>query len=224
MDRFASADSRHRLLAVFGVVAFLGLAALPLGGWLFPGTDLAPRIGRESIWWAIGALVLVWVLRVERLPLASIGWRAPTWRSIAWGLAAALAMIATFMLSYAVIFPAFGLTMNRAAVASITHVPLWLQTATMVRAGVVEEIVFRGYVLERIEVLTGSKWIAGLASAAAFIAVHISAWGYAQLIVVAFGALILTVLYIRRRDLASNMLAHFLADFVGFMLARLQGA
>ena len=224
MNRLVLADSRARLLALFGVVAFLVLAAVPLGNLLLPGTDLAPRVGRESVWWAIGALVLVWVLRVERLPLSSIGWRTPTWRSVAWGFAAAVAMIVTFMLSYAVIFPAFGLTMNRAAVASITHVPLWLQTATMVRAGVVEEIVFRGYVLERIEALTGSRWIAGLASAGAFIAVHISGWGYAQLIVVAFGALILTLLYIRRRDLASNMLAHFLADFVGFMLARLQGA
>jgi hypothetical protein len=45
-----------------------------------------------------------------------------------------------------------------------------------------------------------------------------------QLIVVGFGAVILTELYLLRHDLASNMLAHFLTDFIGFLLARLQGA
>lgn len=114
--------------------------------------------------------------------------------------------------------------MNMSAVRGITHVPLWLQTATMVRAGIVEEIIFRGYAIERLAALIGSRTIAAIGSAAAFIAVHIGSWGYAQLIVVAFGALILTLLYLWRRDLGSNMVARFLTDFIGFMLARLQGA
>ena len=219
-----SSDNRHRRLAIIGLVILLALAALPLGRWLAPDDNLASRLVREAIWWAIGALVLLWVRRVEHLPFTSIGLRGLSLRGIGWGVAAALALIASFMVSYALIFPAFGLAMNQAAVASVTHLPLWLQTATMLRAGVVEEIVFRGYAIERIRTLTGSRWAAGLLSAGVFIAVHVGSWGYAQLIVVAFGAAILTMLYIWRRDLASNMIAHFLADFVGFMLARLQGA
>ncbi|MEG3122595.1 CPBP family intramembrane glutamic endopeptidase [Sphingomonas sp. GB1N7] len=221
MTRFIA--SRSRLLAAIGLVLALGLAALPLGMWISPGDDLSARIGREAIWWALGAFVLVWIVRVERLPLRSIGLRALRFKGVAWGVIAAIAMMATVMLSYAVIFPALGLQMNMKQVRSLTHVPLWLQTATMVRAGVVEEIIFRGYAIERIAMLTGSRWAGALLSAAAFIAVHISSWGYAQLIVVAFGAAILTALYLYRRDLGSNMLAHFLTDFVGFMLARLQG-
>ena len=96
------------------------------------------RLVREAIWWAIGALVLLWVWRVEHLPFASIGIRGLSLWGIGWGIAAALAMIASFMVTYASIFPAFGLSMNQAAVASITHVPLWLQTATMLRAGIIE--------------------------------------------------------------------------------------
>jgi membrane protease YdiL (CAAX protease family) len=207
-----------------GLVLVLGLPALPLSSWAFPGDDLAERIGREAVWWGLGALTLLWVLLVERLPLSSIGLRRITWKTVAWGLAAAILMMTTVILSYAVIFPMFGLEMNTAEVGRITHVPLWLQTATMVRAGVVEEIIFRGYAIERLETLTGSVWAAGIVSAAVFIAVHLGSWGYAQLIVVAFGAATLTVLYSVRRDLPSNMLAHFLTDFVGFMLARLQGA
>ncbi len=133
-------------------------------------------------------------------------------------------MLATVMFSYAVIFPMFGLSLNRQAVASVTHVPLWLQTLTMIRAGVVEEILFRGYLLERLATISGKRQIGAVLSAAYFIAVHISSWGYAQLIVVSFGAIILTALYLFRRDLICNMLAHSFTDFIGFMLARLQGA
>jgi membrane protease YdiL (CAAX protease family) len=209
---------------LIGLLLAFGLPALPLGSWLAPGDGLGPRLAREGLWWGIGALVIAWVLLCERLPLSSMGLRRPTWKSIAWAVAAAILMMASVMLSYAIVFPALGLHMNMAAVASITHVPLWLQTATMARAGMVEEILFRGYAIERIEALTGSKWLAGAISGLIFVAVHLSGWGAAQLIVVAFGAAILTCLYLYRRDLASNMLAHFLADFVGFMLARLQGA
>ncbi len=211
-------------LSIVGLILALGLAALPLGHWFFLGNSIGERLAREAIWWLLGAAVMLWVVLVERQPLSSIGLSLPTFRSFIWGVAGAVLMIATVMLSYAVIFPLLGLKMNMAAVGNITHVPLWLQTATMARAGVVEEIIFRGYAIERIEALTGRKWLAGVVSATIFIAVHISSWGYAQLIVVAFGALILTTLYLWRRDLASNILAHFLTDLVGFMLARLQGA
>jgi membrane protease YdiL (CAAX protease family) len=213
-----------RVRYIAGLVIFLGLAALPLGRWLAPGAGLQARLLNEAIWWALGAAVIAWVLLVERLPLSSIGWRRPGWKSLVWGLAATVLMMASVMASYALIFPALGLHMNAGAVASITHTPLWLQSATMVRAGVVEEIIFRGYAIERLQALTASRWAAGLISAAVFIAVHIGSWGFPQLIVVGFGALILTLLYVVRRDLGSNILAHFLTDFIGFMLARLQGA
>jgi uncharacterized protein len=224
MNDSRTAEFTHWLFPLVGLALALGLAALPLGQWVFPGDNLNARLGREGIWWSIGIFVILWVILVERRQLASIGLRRPTPMTLLWGLAATVLMIATVMLSYVVIFPALHLKMNAAAVASITHVPLWLQTATMVRAGIVEEIVFRGYAIERIQFLTGSKWVAAVVSAAIFIAVHIGSWGYAQLIVVSFGAAILTFLYLLRRDLASTMLAHFLTDFIGFMLARLQGA
>lgn len=220
----ARSSGLGRWRALIGVVLALGLPALPLASWAFPATDLGSHIGREGVWWGIGAVIVVWVLCVERLPLSSIGLRRASWKTFAWGFGAAVLMMATVMLSYAVIFPAFGLKMNGAQVASLTHAPLWLQTATMVRAGVVEEILFRGYAIERLWTLAGSKWLAGAISAVVFVAVHLGSWGYAQLIVVGFGAAILTLLYLFRRDLASNMLAHFLTDFVGFMLARMQGA
>jgi len=43
-------------------------------------------------------------------------------------------------------------------------------------------------------------------------------WGWTHLIVAGYGGLVLTALYLLRRDLAANMLAHWLTDAVGFLL------
>lgn len=223
MTSTTAPNLRTRSLAIAGIILLIALAALPIARWLSPGTDIPARIGREAVWWGIGAIAIAWVVAVEKLPLASIGLKPPTWRTFAWGIAGALAMIATVMLSYAVIFPAFGLKMNMAAVDAVTKVPIWLMLATMLRAGVVEEIIFRGYAIERLEALTGNKWLAATVSALAFIAIHVSGWGFAQLIVVTFGAILLSLLYLWRRDLLCNIIAHTLVDIIGFTLARVQG-
>jgi|KBSMisStaDraftv2_1062788.scaffolds.fasta_scaffold316459_3 membrane protease YdiL (CAAX protease family) len=46
----------------------------------------------------------------------------------------------------------------------------------LTRAAVAEEFLFRGYGLERLQELTGSKWIAGLLTLAIFTYGHLSYW------------------------------------------------
>ncbi|MGI4878224.1 MAG: CPBP family intramembrane glutamic endopeptidase [Janthinobacterium lividum] len=214
--------SRALCLPLAGLLLAWGLPVSGLPSMLFSGVDLAARTGRELTWWAFGLVMLLWIARVERLPLSSIGLRRPTLGSFGWGLLFVVPMIASVMVSYAVIFPALGLHQNMAATRSLIAVPLWLQTATMLRAGVVEEILYRGYPIERLTALTGRRWLAALLSASVFIVAHIGAWGYAQLVVVTFGAAILTGLYLWRRDLPACMIAHALTDIIGFALARAQ--
>lgn len=75
-------DRRAGFLALAGVAFALSVSSLGLGSWLSPGDSLGARLGREAVWWAIGAFMLFWVLRVERLPLASIGIKRPTWGTL----------------------------------------------------------------------------------------------------------------------------------------------
>ena len=96
--------------------------------------------------------------------------------------------------------------------------------ACATRNGVAEEILYRGYPIERVQELTGYKWLAFLISVLAFTLAHLSSWEAAQLIVVGFGAVILALLYLWRRDLICNMVAHFLVDLVGFVAAGAQHA
>lgn len=214
---------RRRLapLAIVGLVLAFGLPELGLPKLLFGDTSIGARIGREIVWVAFGALLLLWVTQIERLPLASIGLKRPSKGTLGWGLAATVALIATVMLTFAVIAPALGLHQNMKQTAAIVQVPMWLLILTPIVAGVTEEILYRGYAIERIEFLTGNRWIAAVVSGAAFLLAHWS-WGPTQLILVAFATVILVGLYLWRRDLVCVMIAHVLADLIGFALARAQ--
>ena len=202
-----------------GLALAFGLPELHLGRRLAPGNDLAAASVQEGVFWIIGLTMIVYVIAVERRPLSSIGFRRPGWRTFVYGLLGAIVMFASVVLSYSVIFPLLGLQMNQQAVAAITTRPLWFQILIFLRAGVVEEILYRGYPIERVEELSGSKWIAALVSIVVFTLVHLSGWGGAQLIVVGSGAVILALLYLWRRDLVCNMFAHFLVDLAGFLAA-----
>ena len=72
---------------------------------------------------------------------------------------------------------------------------------------VFEEVAIRAYGIERVQELTGNQWLAGAVSLAVFSFAHLSHWGVAQVLVAGAVGLPLTVFYIWRRDLASNILA-----------------
>ena len=208
------------LLAAGGLLIAWGLPLTGLADVVPSNPILSASLARELVWWMIGLIVLAWVLVVERQPLASIGLRRPTIGTFLWGIIFVLPLMASVMLCFAVILPLLGFQQDMATTRSIVAVPLWLQTATMLRAGVVEEILYRGFPIERITLLTGKRWLAAVLSGAVFIAVHAGGWAPSQLIVVTFGTVILTGLYLWRRDLVSCMIAHALTDIIGFALAR----
>jgi membrane protease YdiL (CAAX protease family) len=90
--------------------------------------------------------------------------------------------------------------------------------ALVTRAAIAEELLFRGYPISRLEELSGSRVLAAVVSWAGFTYAHLSYWGAAQLIVAGWGGLILTLLFLWRRNLWTNILAHWLTDAAGFLL------
>lgn len=202
------------------LAALLILTQLPLTSWIAPSTGVGGIVAYAK-WVGTAAAVLAWVMLVERRPLSSIGIRKPGWDTFGWALVMTAALVASMVLSYNLILPALGLELNRVATKSITDTTLAAQVALFVRAGVTEEILFRGYPIERLLELTRSKWIAALVPGILFIAGHYLFWGVGQLVVVAFGTVIFTLFYLWRRDLICCMIAHISADLIGFTMARL---
>jgi uncharacterized protein len=182
------------------------------------GESLAAQGGRECIFWALTLILVAYILLIERRPISSIGLKWPTWKSVAFGLISAFVMVGGSVIIYLVAFPALGLQANEGGLQVLQSMPLWFQTALIVRAAVFEEIYYRGFAIERLMEISGFRWIASLISLAAFTLAHLSYWGWASLIAVAFEGAILTSLYLFRRDLTSNMIAHFVANAASFLL------
>ncbi|HEX4080846.1 MAG TPA: CPBP family intramembrane glutamic endopeptidase [Rhizomicrobium sp.] len=115
------------------------------------------------------------------------------------------------------------LKINVANYEAIIGAPLAYRIALVTRAAVCEEILFRAYPIERLREWSGSAWLAGLVSWAVFTYAHLSSWGAPQLIVAGLGGALLTIRYLWRRNIWSNMLAHWIADS-GFVLVPLLAA
>jgi uncharacterized protein len=213
------APRRATLLALCGLVGALLLGDLPISNWLVHGDSIGELLAREGIVWCGALAILFWLTLAERLPLSSIGFRRPTWRSFVIGVLAAIVLTAIQVIQFAVIIPLFHLSTATimATVQSIMHTPYWYRILLVLRAAVVEEILFRGYIIEKVRQLTGSTVLAVIVSVAAFTYAHLGGWGPVHLIAVGAAALVLALLYVWRRDLPSNMFAHFLADAAGFL-------
>ncbi len=207
----------RRFQIIVGLLLTLGGANIGLGSLGERYSGMGPLFGREVLWWALVAVVLAFILFVERLPLSSIGFKRPTWGTL-WAIPAGAALAIGIPLIYFVVFPLLHLHMNTVEMAKLGATPFWYRLLLVTRAAVCEEILFRGYPIPRIEELTGRTWIAALVSWVAFTAAHLGSWGWAQLIVAGYGGAVLTALYLWRRDLVCNILAHFIGDGVGFLL------
>jgi uncharacterized protein len=179
-----------------------------------PGTTLA--LAREACMFA-AAGALVWLVRRrERLPLRSIGiGTSPLWKSLAWGVVIAVACMV----------PAAGIAMltgysHGAASQAFAKLPLWVVFIVVVRAGVVEELFYRAYPIERLQALGLGRIASSAIPLAIFGAAHWTGGAANILMALVLGG-ILTAFYQWRRDLVSNVFGHFLVDFAANVLPAL---
>ncbi len=206
--------------ALCGLIVALILPQLPIGRWIAPGNSISALLIHEAVWWLYAAAILAWLRVGEGLLISSIGLHRPTWKSFLYALLAAAALLAVFVIHFAVIVPLFHLNASAAGAerSLILARPYWYRVLLVLRAAVVEEILFRGYIIEKARQLTGSSMLAIALSVATFTYAHLASWGLVHLIPVFGGAVIFSLLYVWKRDLGSNMIAHFITDAAGFLM------
>jgi len=205
-------------LTLVGLFIALVIPLLRLPQLLPGGTGTRGPLVREIFYWLLTVVLLLYVLVIERRPLSSVGFRRPTWRTFVWGICSGIVIVVCIGIIYAVVFPLFHLTMNRAVYSQIRQSSLLFRFVLVLRAAVFEELAYRGYSIERLSELTRHPTLAGGIAWIFFTFAHLSGWGWAQLIVAGFAGLLLTALYLWRHDLICNMLAHFITDGAGFLL------
>ena len=217
-EQFVAA--RRSVTALFVLLAIFGPALLVvLSTWLFGDTPALPlTVAIQAVYCGLAA-VLIWAaLRAERAPITSLGVQPPTWRTFV--LAAVLFTVSQFVLPMMTtpLVQRLGTAGLEAGLRHIASWPLWFRLIAAVSGGVIEETLYRGYATERLVTLTGSRWVGGALAALGFGLAHIPTWGSAFAVAsdLPFGIL-MTVVYIWRRDLMANILAHSATLVVGLL-------
>jgi uncharacterized protein len=169
----------------------------------------ASAVLKEALIWVSALALIVIIRRGEHLPMRSIGLgTARWWKSTLWGFV--LALVSAVVVGVLAYVTGYG---NGPGSAAFEKLPLWLITAIVLRAGVVEELFYRGYAIERLRMIgLGRFWSIGIP----LVIFSLGHWsgGAANILIAFAAALILTAFYLWRRDLAANMIGHGLVDFV----------
>ena len=213
---------RRTVLTIIALLVTLGCAGLLLSKVQNEIASLGHFVGYEIVWWTLVASLLVYIRWVERRPLTSIGFRKPGVWGILIGIAAGVVILVGLVGIYYVIFPALHFKEDPQVTQVMNQMlakPRWWRLTLILRGAIAEEILFRGYAIERLRDLTGSVGIAGILSCIVFALEHLGFWSWGHVLIAGFAGIILTLLYIWHRNLWVNMIAHFVPDAVGFLLS-----
>jgi len=206
--------SRTWFALIFCFVVFLPIRAIV--GWLTPGSTVASNSLREFLIFSSAAALLLYIHYGERLPFSSIGiGTSMWWKSGLWSVVTAAACLAV---AGGIIYVT---KWNGGAHAhDFDNLPLWLIVLIVFRAGFVEELFFRGFAIERLQSLGWPRAAAALVPLTIFALLHYPGGPMNILVSFTLGG-ILTLFYLWRRDLVSNIIAHFLVDFIANVVPRL---
>ena len=225
MFQTALDENRRLRYTTILVICFSLVAPLLLMYFITPW--LKPLVGQtaymaiyEICFWVMALVVLAVVLCWERESLRSIGLRGLTVKE---GLLSLLVGMLLFVL-----VPTLGIFMERVLgiatstmeiVAALAKYPIWFRALLSARAGLVEEVLYRGYPIERVNRLTGRIWPGVLISLIIHTALHIPHLGIGHTVAVVFPlSTLLAGLYVWKRNLTLNIIVHFLIDLFAMVL------
>ena len=193
-------------LAIFGIPVVTTLHRLLVADPLATGGIVA----REVAILALTGFVLWLVTARERLPLTSIGLHTDRiGRSLIRGVLLAVVCLAV-AIGCVLLYRSLGIAYGEGPGIS-RAIPVTV--LTVMRAGIAEEVLYRGFAIERLQALTGNRWVAAGVPLILFAAFHYRQ-GLAGIGIAFLLGAILTVFYLWKRDLLANIFGHFLTDFI----------
>jgi CAAX protease family protein len=219
LTRCDSDRTEPKVTAATWAGLFIALFGLLIVRWavslFYPALSFNATLWKESFVWLCVIVLLFIIRRGERLPLRSIGLGTTSVKSsILWG---GILMVLCGLIGSIVA----GLTHFRGGETgeALAKLPLWLVVLVVLRAGVVEELFYRGYAIERLQAVGFNRYWAGGVPLLIFGFAH-GTNGWANVVLaLALGA-VLTAVYLWRRDLVANMIGHFMIDLISVLLPR----
>jgi membrane protease YdiL (CAAX protease family) len=200
------------LIGVLGTEFLLRDVLLPR-----PTTGTYIAIATAIEWLVAIVLLAVWVPRVEGKGLESIGLGKIKWRHIGWGaLAFVVALIGSALLGPLLGF--FKLQSIQALQPTLQSFGFPVRFSLFITGTLVEEVFYRGYLMERVTLLTGRLSVAAIASWLLFLAVHLRFFGLGPTISVSVLSAALVLLYAKERSLWPCIVCHGLNDALAYLI------
>lgn len=167
-----------------------------------------------------------WIgLRIKRVPLNALMGESQRSLGADVGLAAVFWVMSMAVLSLAAILlkllhvGAGSPTKEIAALAPDSALQIALWVLLCITAGICEELIFRGYLLQQFSSFRGRLWIGVLISSLLFGASH-GYEGFSTMLVITLYGVMFCLLAIKSRSLRPGMIAHGWHDlFTGLLLA-----
>jgi len=220
MDELLPGPSKKTLLAgvIFSFVLFLSI--ILFFGLVFRPLHLTPEnfywLSRVMFW--IGLLILfLYVAKIEKQPFLLWG---ETKQSFSFYIVSFLAIICTIFFGsiiIALILKLSGVNTNSQKFFQILKVfqhSMPLVIFTCLTAGVVEEFVFRGYLMPRLQLLVKKSWLVIIISSALFGVLHFGYGTVGNVLVPFFIGAVFAVHYNKFRNIRVLMFCHFFWDFM----------
>jgi len=184
---------------------------------MYQGWD--PSLLDKPMKLAIG-LVLQWIVVIfllliiffwEKKPLNSIGIKKITKMDVIWGFVVLIIQVLSNVVIERLVI-LLHLVSQSSETVHVLMLPYSLKIFLVLTAGITEEIIFRGYLIERINLLSGRLVFSAIISYFVFVIFHIPFWGFGGAIQMAVWTIPITILYVRRRNLTTCIFVHLLYD------------
>lgn len=177
------------------------------------GIDLA-LIGE---WVVLSFLVFLWIPKVEKKNIASIGLGKFKWRHLGWGvLIYILVLVASSISGF--LLQSIGLPSLRSLQPLLKRYGFATLFGLFLTGTFLEEVFYRGYLIERMTILTRHRWVAAFTSWFLFTFVHLKFFGLGPTIDVSVISAALVLLYVKEKSIWPCIVVHGINDALAFLI------
>ena len=190
-----------------------------LRDFLLPENANSISIGLALVgeWVALCFLVFLWIPKVEKKNIASRGLGSFKLRHLGWGVLVYLLMLVASSVSGFLLGSA-GLPSLRSLQPMIKGYGFAALFGLFLTGTFLEEVFYRGYLIERMAILTRHRWIAAFVSWLLFTLVHLKFFGLGPTIDTSVISAALVLLYLKEKSIWPCIVVHGINDALAFLI------
>lgn len=200
------------LIIVFGVEFVLRDFLLPANA-----SNISVGLALVGEWVTLSFFVFLWIPKVEKKSMASVGLGKFKRRHLGWGvLVYVLVLVASSISGF--VLQSVGLPSLRSLQPLIEGYGFATLFGLFLTGTFLEEVFYRGYLIERITILTRHRWAAAFVSWLLFTLVHLKFFGLGPTIDTSVISAALVLLYMKEKSIWPCIVVHGINDALAFLI------